>query len=421
MGFKHFNLKDARVNILSTQPPRNKSIDRRKFFKAIGIGALAFTPVVGSFKKALAAPFELKATGQGFDVLRNGVSVWGFPSPVFDRSAHSVVTEHNNSYFIELSNVRFVGSEQAFDVLVKIYHNDFRWRMLMEIPQFNASQDIDFLQFLDRNEQFESHADIQYTYGNPASKSSLTIKGNVDIAIDRGWNFTFEGAHNIHLDFNGNTYSTNGLLVSSNGRKAQRSFVTAPSKALMLTLPEFKTWDLFIGDYALSNQYSLSSFGQQPDVNLLMWDDKTGNHRQSLFVNSNKGGLQFANNRFDNFNFKLHRFFLVSEILNCDISQTYLAAGIHHEGQWYSNSLGSFLMGSKSDMPDFEALGEANTFSNYRFAPHITSFKPAIENAITLATTYPEPLRLKIVSESSGGPDLLPALVKHHKSPPTLA
>lgn len=412
MGFKHFNLKDARVNILSAQPPRKKSIDRRKFFKTMGIGALALTPVVGSLKKVLGSPFDLKVTKTGFNVLRNGTSAWRFPAAVFEKGTVPVITEYENSYFIECRDVRFTGSQQAFDILAKIYHNDFSWRMKMEIPQFSLSHDVDFLQFLDNNDFIESKADINYCCGKPESACSMMINGKVDMAIDSRWNFSVKGNDAVHYTYNGETYPSSGLVISSNGRKTQRNYLTAPTGALMLTMPDFKSWQAFVHNFEFSNDYKLTAFGFQPDLNLLLWNDKTGNTRQSVFVNSGQGGLTFSNNRFDNFNFKLHRFFLISETLNRDPAQTYLAAGIHQDGQWYSNPLGSFLMGSKSDIPDFEAMGEAVTFSTYRFAPHITSFKPHIAQAVTLASPFAEPLRLKIVSESkTSSPDLLPPLM----------
>ncbi len=410
MGFKHFNFKDARVNVLSTRQPRTKNVDRRKFFKAIGLGAIALTPVVGSLKKALAAPFELRPNGNGFEVLRNGATAWRFPAKVFDKNAKTVVTELNNVYFIEIRNVRFAGSQQEFDVLVKIYHDDFRWRMKAEVPQFALAHEVDFLQFLDKKECIGGSSLVQYDFGSTANTCSLSLNGKVNMAFDSQWNFSINGDKTIFLNYNGVSYESDNLTLTNNGRKTHTNFITAPSAALMMTLPSFVSWPGFVNNFLLSKSYNLSSFGNLPDLNLLLWTDKTGNDHQSMVVNSDKGGLTFGNSHFDNFNFKLNRFFLVSETLNNELPQTYLAAGINQDGQWYSNPLGSFLMGSKSDIPDFEAMGTAVHFENYRFAPHISSFKPAIENAVTLAAALAEPVRLKIVSETPD-PALLPALV----------
>ncbi len=410
MGFKHFNFKDARVNVLSARPPRTKNIDRRKFFRAIGLGAIALTPVVGSFKKVLAAPFELRPNANGFEVLRNGSTAWKFPAKVFEKNAKTVVTELNNAYFIEIRNVRFAGSQPKFDVLVKIYHDDFRWRMKAEVPQFALAHEVDFLQFLDKKECIGGSSLVQYDFGSPANTCSLSLNGKVNMAFDSQWNFSINGDKTIFLNYNGVSYASDNLTLTNNGRKTHTNFITAPSAALMMTLPGFVSWPGFVNNFSLSKSYNLSSFGNFPDLNLLLWTDKTGKDHQSLVVNSDKGGLTFGNSHFENFNFKLNRFFLVSETLNNELPQTYLAAGINQDGQWYSNPLGSFLMGSKSDMPDFEAMGTAVHFENYRFAPHISSFKPAIENTVTLAAALAEPVRLKIVSETPD-PALLPPLV----------
>jgi len=407
MGFKHFNLKDARVSVLASQPPRKKVIDRRKFFKTLGVGAVALSPVVGSIKNVVGSPFDLHSTHNGFNVFRNGANAWKFPADVFEKSAQSFVSEQNNCYLIELKKVRFVGCEQEFDILFKIYHNDFRWRLLMEIPQFSLLHDVDFLQFLDKSESIHSKADIQYNCGSEFSNCNVGIHGKVNMELDAQWNFSFIGKQALHLFYNGDSFPTDMLLLSANKRKSQQSFVTAPAKALLLTMPGFVSWNQFVKSFSFTNGYKISSFGAPPDLNLLVWNDKALDSHSSMYVNSAEGGLAFENSRFDNFNFKHHRYFWVSEMRNNSAPETYLAAAIHNDGQWYSNPLGSFLMGSKSDMPDFEALGLANHFNSYRFAPHITSFKPAIANAVTLAAALSEPIRLKMVAENDG-PDLFP-------------
>lgn len=400
MGFRYFNLRDARVSLNSAQARNFKSINRRKFFKTIGVGSIALSPAIGTIKKTMAASFDLHATEEGFWVSRHGSKVWQFPSAVFAKGSSSFVKEVNNSYFIELKKVRLVGSQNDFTILCKIFHNDIQWRLAIEIPDFNYSTEIDFLQFLDKNEILLSQANLNYQCGSQSCSGNVSLQGLVEMGIDSHWNFAIKGDNSVVLNFNGKAYASDVLFISSNNNRTKKRLVTAPAKALSLNFADFKSWPNLIRGFSFNKGYSLEAFGPLPELNMVLWDDKTNHPHSLLVVNNTDGGLQFGNSHFDNFTFKHHRYIFFSEMVNSSLPDSYLAAAIHQQGQWYTNPLGSFQMGAVSETPDFEAIAKGDEMIGYRFAPAVSSFKPAISNAISLPAALPVPLHMKVVSEN---------------------
>lgn len=405
MGFRHFNLQLARARALSAPSDNKKSIDRRKFFRSVGLGALALAPVMGSVRKALSAPFEIETTASGFNVRRNGSVAWKFPARIFDKTAKASVSYIDDAYHIEATSVRFAGCSQNFSLIADIYHDGSLWMMKLSIPEFDLAGETDFLRWLDGDDRLTANASVPLIFGDTGSGQGLQFEGKLTTGIDPGWNFSFKGNKSITLRYNDHNYNASYLLLTSNGRKSQQAGITAPPHALYAIAPSFGDWPDLLGNFEMDGGNILSTFGEHPDLNILFWNDNAGNQHQSLWAVSNAGGISFCSGNDKAQSFKLHKYFVLSEIFNHGKALSYLAASVRKEGQWYSNALGSFMLGSEGDLPDLEAIGNGTRIGNYRFAPILLAFRPRVEDALTLATAAPKPVRMNIAkhcSEPSG-------------------
>ncbi len=405
MGFTHFDLRFAREHALSAPSNNKKNLDRRKFFKSVGIGALALAPVFGSIRKILGAPFDIAPTTAGFVVRRKGAVAWQFPARIFEKGAVAKVETLNDSYHIDAQHISFAGTAQPFSFSADLYNDGLRWIMKFRIPEFGLESEVDFLRWLDGIEELSAEAKTSLVLGSADSGNSLEFGDKFMLGIDRRWNFSFSGKDSVKLQTNHQIFNTDQLLLTYNGKKSQQAGITAPHNALLCIAPAFAGWKEFISNLALADGNTINAFGNHPAVNLLFWTDRAGAVHETLWAAGNNGGLEYSIRNHETEAFKIHRYFILSEIFHHGVAKTYMAASVKNEGQWYANSLGSFLLGSEGDVPDFEAIGTGFKLENYRFAPLLTAFRPKVENAVTLATVSSKPVRLNISKQVSDPAD----------------
>ena len=382
MNFKHFNLRESRVNVFSQPDKQHRTLDRRRFLKNIGLSALAINPLVKSIDKVVGEPFHIISSTDGFIVKRNARIAWQFPVSHFKRGAKVSVEKIKDEYIIQMNNLTLNGSFQSFDVTASIYESLFGWRMKMEIPQFGVNLQVNFTDWLDNQLLVEQKISANLTFGSLSSQSNIRIEGEVNFMMDTRWNMYFEGDEAVKLRYSGKTYHTSALVLTGRGQTF-KSFITAPAGSLNVKLPGFTAWSRFLSDLRFAGDYSMNYSGANPDLNFLMWNDKTGIHHQSIWVNHSGDTLSFRQKLQKGPDFKFNKLFFFSESNENLQPEVYLAA-LSAPGQWINNKIGSFQIGSDSSLPDFEAVGYASDIRSYRYAPRLIAFKPLIVNALTL-------------------------------------
>ncbi|MEZ7867692.1 MAG: hypothetical protein QMB37_09630 [Paludibacteraceae bacterium] len=392
MNFKHFNLRESRFNVFTQPEKQHRTLDRRRFLKNIGLSALAINPVVKSIDKVVGEPFHIISSADGFIVKRNARIAWQFPVSHFTRGAKVSVEKIRDVYFIKMNNLMLNGSNQSVDVTASIYENLFGWRMKMQIPQFGVDVQVNFLDWLDKQQLIEQRIHANLTLGNEETQSNIRIEGEVDFAMDTRWNMYFEGDKAVALRYAGKTYQTSALAITGRGQTF-KSFITAPAGSLNVKLPGFAAWSRFMSDIRFAGDYSMHYSGANPDLNFLMWNDKSGIHHQSLWVNHSGDILSFRHKFQKGHDFKFNKLFFFSENNENLQPEVYLAA-LSAPGQWINNKIGSFQIGSDNSLPDFEAVGYASDIRSYRYAPRLTAFKPLIVNALTLPDVLEKPVNI---------------------------
>ena len=355
MNFKHFNLRESRVNVFSQPDKQHRTLDRRRFLKNIGLSALAINPLVKSIDKVVGEAFHIISSTDGFIVKRNARIAWQFPVSHFKRGAKVSVEKIRDVYFIKMNNLMLNGSHQSVDVTASIYESLFGWRMKMQIPQFGVDVQVNFLDWLDKQQLVEQRIYANLQLGNEDSQGNIHMEGEVDFAMDTRWNMYFEGNEAVTFRYSGKTYHTSALVLTGRGQTF-KSFITAPAGSMNVKLPGFTAWSQFLSDLRFVGDYSLNYSGANPDLNFLMWNDKTGIHHQSIWVNHSGDTLSFRQKLQKGPDFKFNKLFFFSESNENLQPEVYLAA-LSAPGQWINNKIGSFQIGSDSSLPDFEAVG----------------------------------------------------------------
>ncbi len=392
MNFKHFNIRESRMKVFTIPEKKIRTLDRRKFLKNIGLSALAVNPLVKSFDKVAGEPFQILNSDDKLIVKRNASICWQFPASQFSGCAKVSVRKIRDEYFIDLNNLLFNSSSQSFDLTARIYESIFGWQMKIVIPQFGVDTKVDFLDFLDNKQLVGQQINTSLQLGSSSEQSNIRIDGEVNFMMDSRWNMSFEGADAIVFSYSGRSYRTSSVVLGGRGNTF-RSFITAPSGSLYVKLPTFDAWSRLVSEMHFSGDYLLHSSDAKPDLNILMWNNKSGIFHQSLWVNQSGDILSFAHRYQKGHDFRFSKFFLISEISSNQQPEVYLAA-ISSPGQWISNRFGSFQIGADNDLPDFEAFGYASDIRSYRYAPSLTAFKPEIPNALTLPSVLQKPVNI---------------------------
>lgn len=401
MNFKHFNLNESRAKVFSISEKKKRPLDRRKFLKNMSLSALAINPLVKSIDKVVLDPFQIISSDNGFIVKRNTRIAWQYPVSHFVRDAAVSIEMKKEVYYIKMNNLHLNGSLQSFDVFTRIYEGLLGWRMEIEIPQLAVNFTVNFLDWLDRHLLIEKDINTDLTFGSVNAQNNVQIKGDVNFKMDTKWNMYFEGADAITLNYSGKIFRTSSVVLSGRGQ-AHKSILTAPSNSLNIKLPKFNAWNKFVSTLHFSGDYSLKSSGANPDLNILMWNDKNGKHHQSLWVNQASELLTFMHAFQKGHHFKFQKLFLVSEIHEMQAPEVYLAA-LSVPNQWISNKMGSFQIGADNSLPDFEAFGYATDIHSYQYSPQLTAFKPIIASALTLPAVFDKPMNILIAHSYDEG------------------
>lgn len=401
MKFKHFNLKEAQSKLFSS-PPKKKSFDRRNFLKTAGagLGTLSIAPAMSSADKIsniLTRPFIIEPTTGGFTVKRKGKTCWRFPAAHFEQGAATGIEKTEGGYKLEIRGMKLNGSSLAFDQKADIYRGLTSWRMSIQIPQFSVNQNIDFIDWLDNKVLIESDASANLAFGNNNGQHTVGIHGNVRFKMDRRWHIFFEGKDAVTLQYEGKTYSTSVAVLRNRGQ-VQQSFIMAPTRSLKITLPEFDSSPDFVSDLQFSDSHALRFSGNNPELNVLIWNDKGEKFHQSLWINRDEEGLSFQKTSGGKQHFTFNRFFFISEQNDTQQPAIYIAAA-NTPNQWFTNGVASFLISADNERPDLQAFGQGALIRSYRFAPRLTAFKPIIGNALTLPTLFHKPKTILIAHQ----------------------
>ncbi|MHB9055238.1 MAG: zinc ribbon domain-containing protein [Paludibacteraceae bacterium] len=407
MNFKHFDLKEAQEKLFTFPVAKKGQVNRRKFIKAMSFSALTLNPVVSSmneFDDVFNDSFRLFPSDGGFVVKRKNKTCWKYPAPQFTQEAQVNIHKIKSGYDLKMMNLRLNGSQQTFDVYVKIYEGIFGWRMKILIPQLSVDQDMKFSDWLDGKEFLRSRMNADLLFGNIDGQNFLHIKGDVNFKMDSHWNLYFQGDNAVNLTYSGKKHCSSVAILSSKGQ-IYKSCITAPSQVLKIRLPAFASMPEFMSDLSFSNNYSLTSLGNKPDVNVLIWNDKTGKYHQTIWINHEGEGLELKHEFQERYNFRFKRYFFLSEINDEQQPEVYLAAA-SSANQWFSNSIGAFLIGSGGSVPDLEAFGQGTHLQTYRYAPKLTAFRPLIHRALTLPTILDKPENIIIARSDNSGNNL---------------
>ena len=113
MHFKYLNIKKSRQQIVKqiTLPPVP---GRRSFMKKLGLGAVAWTPIVDSMKLLSQSTLDFRVSENLFELYSDSKRIWKISPANFEKgfSVHAIKTDANIG--VEVKKLRIKNSELQF-------------------------------------------------------------------------------------------------------------------------------------------------------------------------------------------------------------------------------------------------------------------------------------------------------------------
>lgn len=392
MNFQYLNVKKSREFITSDENEKKHVPGRRNFLKAMGLGAIAWDPVIASLKSLSAVPFQLKQSKNKLQFYRENQLSWEFSEKQFEKGYSLFCKKQDNGYRIRAKGLRYPGTEFHFSMDLEIFCQSGYWYINANIPELGIKQQVNFLDWLDGTVHLEGLATKYEELVLLNGQDAVIWNGQLNARLDRKWNIKLSGETGVVLNLHGEKYPAHQLKLSLslNGKP---DFISGKMHhGCILELAEFRAWPKLVSNLKLNGQSVFQDSGKFPKLTILASESKV------LWVSGKKGQLKISDPNFGQETLQFRKYLYYAEYLNGGIPKIYFSASLPKNGQWFSTRLGSFKFEPSGKIPDFEAYGEAKILSGEVIEPRLKAFQSHMMNGISLTSVFDDSpsMRIKI-------------------------
>ncbi len=396
MRFKNLHLKNVRffrTNRLESAP---SGPGRRKFIKALGLGSLAWNPLMESVRSLKSGPLTVKNTAAGIVVFRNGHPVWGFPNSFFLKGYETEVKSAASVFLIKAEFLKIKGTEQAFSLRFELDKEGGHSRL--SIPEWGFDADFDFNDWIDNTALAEGQIETDTDFLNLNSTDRIKLGGQFYCRLKPNWEITLISKQGVSFFFRGNEYKTGHMQIGPATNEGIGFLKSGTPASALIRLPGFSHAQKIIADSELSP--GKVTAGKPVSADLFIAVGKLS--EKMLWMDTGDGIVHYQTGKAATDSIPLQQFFFYAEYLNDETTQNYISARVPKEGFWFKNDLGAFKIERDEQLPDFEAFGADFKFGEVVLEPRLRAFKPQIGNAVPLSTEFHEPKSIRFVETSSG-------------------
>lgn len=390
MNFHYLNLKKSHQFVLSDDKEGVRSPGRRKFVKAIGLGAIAWNPVVESVRSLSKGAFDIKHAKNKLQFFRGGQLCWEFSTKQFEPGYSLLYENDGNQLEIRADSLRFPGADLRFSMDLQVFFKQGDWLMDLDVPEFGINQRLNFLSWLDGNVQAKGSVSRASQLVQLNDKDGVHLEGKLNTTLDQKWNLGFSGRKKVSVQLNNRNYKTDQLRLSSGGHTPPEFMKTRVRRGTLLELADFQGWSQMIKDVKLNGQRVFQDTGELPGVNIFLSDSNM------LWVSGKKGKLEISDQHFGRAKLQFEKYFYYAEYPNSGVPQVYLSASLPKKGQWFTTALGSFKFEPSSELPDFEAYGDANSLDGQVIEPRMRAFQSHVAHGISLTSVFRDAPTIRI-------------------------
>lgn len=393
MRFQYLNLKKIRENIVTEEKQEKQSPGRRNFVKAMGLGALAWNPVVESVQLLSRDAFQVKKSKNKIQFFRQRKLCWEISETIFSPGYHLKISQQDEHFTIKGTGLNFWGTNLKFSLDAEIFYQRGDWLMDLKIPELGINQQVNFLSWLKGNTVANGKVLKNGLLTRLNEHDSVHFDGMVVTHVNREWQLVFEGKDNIGLRLYGKNYTNKRVILVPAARNQIGFLNKKVRKGTILEIPKMKGWSKLAATLKLNDEQVFHDAGRNPKLKVLLSDSNL------LWITNKKGKLAISNDQFDHEKLEFNKYFFYAEYLDDSEPKTYFSASLPKDGQWFSTKLGSFKLKPSNELPDFEAYGVADNLYGEVIEPRLHAFQSHVANGISLTSVFKDSPGIRIKTQ----------------------
>ncbi|MDD4191612.1 MAG: hypothetical protein PHI28_09780, partial [Mangrovibacterium sp.] len=390
MDFRYLNVKKSREFTLSDEKEKEQVPGRRNFLKAMGLGAIAWHPVVDSLKTLSKSPFLLRQSKTKLQFYRDHQLCWELSKKQFGKDSSLLCRKQGDRYWIRADALQYPGVRFRFSMNLEIFYQYGYWSMMADVPELGIRQQVNFLSWLDGMVRLEGmmtkHEELVLLNG----RDGVFWNGPLHTRLDREWNIDFNGENSVLLTLHGQNYPAHRLKLSLS-RDDQPDFIAKRMPpGCVAELDEFRAWPQLVSRLKVEGRTFFQDTGKLPNLTILAAGSNV------LWVSGKKGQLTISDPNFEEQGLQFRKYLYYAEYLNGGTPKVYFSASLPEGGQWFSTRLGSFKFEPSEKYPDFEAYGEGGFLTGQVLEPRLKAFHSHISDGISLTSVYRDKPSIRI-------------------------
>ncbi len=391
MRFQNFNLSKGRKLVTSVKFETKQSSGRRKFVKAMGIGALTWSPIVDAAKLFVTDEFQIKQKNNTIFFLKGNRICWELSDKLFEPGFQVHYEQHGKEYFIEGSGFKYRHTSLEFSIKLHIFLKKGTWLLDAEIPELGIDQSIDLISWLDGKTLLKGQKTFAKNITRLGNSDKLSVHGNFQTVLNKNWELSLKSKSGVELIHNNKTYQSNqlSLLPGNDLNNRLPIFNNKLKNETVISIPEFNDWPVFVQDINLSRGSLKNNEDWRPTIEVILAETN------ALLVHESNGCISYLNNHLS-FDIPFQKYIYYSEYQNGGDPTAYFSACIEKNGHWISNELGAFKLIGSDQYPDFEAFGHGNLLDSEIIEPRIRAFRANVQNGIALGSVYHDSPSIRI-------------------------
>ena len=248
MKFKYLNLKKARVLTTNNRESTQQYPGRRTFVKAMGLGALAWNPLVNSLKSITTDSLKFKLKNNQLKVYLNNILAWEISEKYFEPGFTIQLKQTKNNYSLTAKRLKLRQTDFGFSLKADIYNKNGPWEFDFNIPEFRFKQTGNFYHWLENTQPLTGKAHLQHEIAKLNPTEFICARGTFNLELEPNWKFNFSSSKNVQLSFNRHQYSTGRFVIQPQLNKTEKFLKSNLNGITLVSLPEFNDWKNFINN-----------------------------------------------------------------------------------------------------------------------------------------------------------------------------
>lgn len=361
----------------------------------MGLGALAWNPVVESLKNIDHRSIRLERKKNQLMVTQNQVVLWEISEKIFEPGYMLNLIQSNDRHLITATGLIFKNTLFHFSLKADICLDRYA-ESQVSIPEFGINWKGSFIRWIEKIESIKGTGNFQEDLIYTGEKNLIQGSGVFEFSLSPDWTLQLKSNNQIVFHIDGKTFHTGKCTIDPACVAWESFFRSAPKVHTHVILPEFSDWKNFVSEINLNEGKFTFSSPQNPDIHLALIRNNQRNPDTMMWI-TQQSGMEYFPEQICGSRVVFDRFFYYAEFLKAAGSSRYISAVLPENGQWVINSLGSFKFEKNQDFPDFEAYGYGNHFDRLVFESRLRAFKPEIGQATTLSSVWQDPPKVRII------------------------